>query len=132
MATYLENLTLRLATGVAQLPDEVRQRHARYVLAAQRPDGGLAGREGGRDLYYTGFALRSLAILGELYGEPAAKAGTFLQLRLDGRESIVDFLSLIYGAKLLEAAAGINVFQSADAAWPVGVANMLEKLRRDD
>src|SRR5205814_1468068 len=101
MATYLEELTLRLAAGIAELPEELRARHSRYLLAAQREDGGFAGREGGSDLYYTGFALRSLAMLGELYGPPAERAAGFLKSRLTSQESIVDFFSLIYGAELI-------------------------------
>lgn len=132
MPKYLEELTLRLATGVAQLPEEVRTQQARYLLAAQRADGGFAGREGASDLYYTGFALRSLAVLGELYGEPAEKAAQFLRTRLTGRESIVDFLSLIYGAMLLETAAGIDLFQAVGPTWRDSVCVALESLRRDD
>jgi geranylgeranyl transferase type-2 subunit beta len=132
MPKYLEELTLRLATGVAQLPEEVRTLQAKYLLAAQRGDGGFAGREGESDLYYTGFALRSLAVLGELYGEPAEKAAEFLRTRLTGRESIVDFLSLIYGAMLLETAAGIDLFQSVGPTWRDSVCGALESLRRDD
>ena len=72
--TYLAELTTRLAAGIAELPEATRDRHAKYLLAAQRADGGFAGREGESDLYYTGFALRSLALLGELYGPPAERA----------------------------------------------------------
>lgn len=132
MPTYLEDLTLRLAAGIAELPEAVRARHARYLLAAQQADGGFAGREGGSDLYYTGFALRSLAMLGELYGSPAEKAADYLRSRLAGHESIVDFLSLIYGAMLIQNAAGIDVFQDADPNWKDAVAAALEKLRRPD
>src|SRR5688572_10693891 len=132
MATYLEDLTLRLATGIAQLPEAVRQPHAQYLLAAQREDGGYAGREGGSDLYYTGFALRSLAMLGELYGPPAERAAAFLRSRLTGQESIVDFLSLVYGAALIDTAAGIDVFSGADGNWRNAVAAALERLRRSD
>src|ERR1041385_2629285 len=114
MPTYLEELTLRLAAGIAELPEQMRARHSRYLLSKQRDDGGFAGREGGSDLYYTGFALRSLAMLGQLYGPAAERAAAFLRSRLSGHESIVDFLSLIYGASLIESAAGIDVFQSAD------------------
>src|SRR5689334_19943596 len=103
MSNYLEELTLRLAAGIAELPEAVRARHAKYVLAAQRDDGGFAGREGGSDLYYTGFALRGLAMLGELYGPVAERAAAFLKSRLSGQESIVDFFSLIYGAELLNS-----------------------------
>ncbi|MBW8883175.1 MAG: terpene cyclase/mutase family protein [Planctomycetia bacterium] len=132
MATYLEDLTLRLAAAIAELPEVLRARHAKYLLAAQREDGGFAGREGGSDLYYTSFALRSLAMLGELYGPPAERAAAFLQSRLRGQESIVDFLSLIYGAALLQSAAGIDVLANVDAGWRDAVAKAMDKLRRDD
>src|SRR6185436_6667663 len=132
MPTYLEELTLRLAAGIAELPEEQRARHAKYLLAAQREDGGFAGREGGSDLYYTGFALRSLAMLGELYGEPAERSATFLRSRMSGQESIVDFLSLIYGGMLLQTAAGLDIFEQATPTWRDSIAAALDNLRRDD
>jgi geranylgeranyl transferase type-2 subunit beta len=132
MPSYLEQLTLRLAAGIAELPEATRARHAKYLLAAQRDDGGFAGREGSSDLYYTGFALRGLAILGELHGEPAQRAAAFLRSRLRGQETIIDFLSLIYGAKLLEMAAGVDVFSASDSHWQSAVAEALFKLRRPD
>lgn len=132
MPTYLEALTIRLTTAIASLSPEVISLHAGYMKTAQRDDGGFAGREGDSDLYYTGFGLRGMAVLGELYGEPAERAAGFLRGRLTGRESIVDFLSLIYGASLIENAAGIDVFADASAEWRVSVADALESLRRDD
>jgi geranylgeranyl transferase type-2 subunit beta len=130
--SYLQDLTLRLAAGIAELPETTRRRHAQYLLAAQREDGGFGGREGGSDLYYTGFALRGLAILGELHGETAQRAGQFLRSKLRGQESIIDFLSLIYGGKLLEMAAGVEVFGAADPSWQSAVAKALLQLRRPD
>lgn len=132
MAGYLERLTIRLATGIEKLPEALRHRHEQYLLSAQRPDGGFTGREGGSDLYYTGFALRSLAILGSLHGGVAARAAEFLRSRLSGRESIVDFLSLIYSAMLVEAASGQIVFDGAPANWRDSVSQALERLRRPD
>lgn len=132
MPAYLEELTVRLAVGAAELPEEQRSRHAKYLLAAQRDDGGFAGREGGSDLYYTGFALRGLAVLGELYGGVAERAAAFLKNRLTGKESVVDFLSLIYGAKVLDASAGIDIFAALAANWRSAVAEALEALRRPD
>ncbi|MCO6459169.1 MAG: terpene cyclase/mutase family protein [Pirellulaceae bacterium] len=132
MLSYLEELTVRLATGVGALPDEQRQRHASYLIAAQNTDGGFRGRQGDSDLYYTGFALRSLAVLGELHGELAQRAAGFLRGRLAGRESIVDFFSLIYGAALLESSAGIQVFADAAEHWRDAVAATVERLRRPD
>jgi hypothetical protein len=111
--SYLEDLTLRLSRGIAELPEEFRARQVKYLLAAQREDGGFAGRAGGSDLYYTGFALRSLAMLGELYGPLAERAATFLRSRMSGQESIVDFLSLIYGGMLVQTAAGLDIFEQA-------------------
>jgi geranylgeranyl transferase type-2 subunit beta len=130
--SYLEDLTLRLAAGIASLPEAVRERQSGYLLAAQREDGGFAGREGGSDLYYTGFALRGLAMLGQLYGPPAERAAAFLRSRLGGQESIVDFFSLVYGAALVETAAGIDIFAEAGAARKDKVAALLESFRRPD
>ncbi len=132
MPTYLEELTIRLAMGVAELPEDVRQRHAQYLLAQQKPDGGFGGREGGSDLYYTSFALRSLAVLGELDGDVARQAADFLRGKLTGQETIIDFLSLVYGAALIDSAAGIDIFADAAEGWRQNVAAHLETLRRDD
>lgn len=132
MSAYLEQLTVRIAEGIGRLPEETRARHTSYFLAAQKPDGGFGGREGGSDLYYTGFALRGLAVLGELYGEVADRAGSFLKSRLGGQESIVDFFSLIYGAMLLKSAAAVDVFDRSQPDWRDQVANWLETLRRND
>jgi geranylgeranyl transferase type-2 subunit beta len=132
MPSYLESLTIRLSSGLAVVPEAVRSRHAKYLLAAQREDGGFAGREGGSDLYYTGFALRGLALLGELYGPPAENAAGFLRSRLGGQESIVDFFSLLYGAALLDASAGIDIFAASHEGWRENLAVLLETFRRSD
>ncbi|MEK6235771.1 MAG: geranyl transferase, partial [Planctomycetales bacterium] len=65
-SNYLENLTRRLTDAAKLLPDDVRRRHAAFLKSTQLEDGGFPGREGGSDLYYTGFALRGLALLDEL------------------------------------------------------------------
>jgi geranylgeranyl transferase type-2 subunit beta len=132
MPSYLEDLTIRLAVGVSRLPEDVRGRHARFFLAAQREDGGFAGRDGGSDLYYTNFALRSLALLGELHGDVAERARDFLAARLSGQASIVDFLSLVYSASLLDLSAGLNVYADAAPNWREAVSAALENLRRED
>lgn len=61
---YLSGLTSRLVAGLKFLPGSFRSRHSAYLLAAQHPNGGFAGRQGGSDIYYTMFALRSAALLG--------------------------------------------------------------------
>jgi geranylgeranyl transferase type-2 subunit beta len=129
---YLESLTLRLAQGMNRLPEDFRARHAAYLLGKQNADGGFPGREGGSDLYYTGFALRGLAITGELQGEVAAQAAVFLKSKLVSHAPIIDFLSLLYGAMLLENSAGINIFADSPANWRASVAVALERFRRPD
>ena len=132
MSAYLQNLTIRLAQGVGSLPEPVRQLHANYFLAAQRPDGGFGGREGESDLYYTTFAMRGLSILGELYGDVADRIEGFLKPMLSSHQTIVDFFSLFYAANLLKVSAGNDIFAGSDPNWPDQVAEFLETLRRPD
>jgi len=132
MTNYLADLHLRMARGMPCVAEPTRLRQARYVLAQQRPDGGFAGRDGASDLYYTSFALRSLALVGELHGEVAARAGEFLRARLTGEVQIVDFLSLIFSAALVKLADGVDVFAGKSDGWREAIAAALEQLRRPD
>ena len=74
---YLTRLTMRLIDGIERLPAELRERQVRYLIEAQNADGGFSGREGGSDLYYTGFALRSLAVLQALNPRDLHEGGRF-------------------------------------------------------
>lgn len=130
--TYLERLTLRLTLGAAQLPEELQRLHSNFVLAQQRSDGGWGGREGGSDLYYSSFALRTLAILGLLEGTVAERAAEFLRSRLSAHESLVDLMSLVYSVKLIEGSCGIDTLASAEQAWSERLAELLKKLRCED
>jgi geranylgeranyl transferase type-2 subunit beta len=130
--TYLQQLTIRVSAGMGCLSDAQRQKHIDYLIANQQSDGGFGGRMGGSDLYYTGFALRALAVTGALEGVVAEKAAGFVSARLQGRETIIDFLSLIYGAMLLQSAAGIDPMESLPATWRSEVAQTFSALRRSD
>jgi geranylgeranyl transferase type-2 subunit beta len=132
MPSYLEDLTVRLAIGVSRLPEGTRARHAQFLRSKQQPDGGFAGREGGSDLYYTSFALRGLSLLGELNGPLAASACAFLASKLASQATIIDFLSLVYGAALIDLSAGLDVFADAPPDWRTRIADALEELRRPD
>jgi geranylgeranyl transferase type-2 subunit beta len=123
---------IRLTIGAAQLPQDQQDRHAEYVLSRQRPDGGWAGREGESDLYYTSFALRILAILGLLDGKVATQSVDYLKSRMQAQETIVDLLSLVYSAKLIEASCGVDVFRDAQRDWSLRLAQLLMSLRRSD
>lgn len=129
---YLPRLTARLAAGVARLPHDVRTRHAEYLLSMQRADGAFPDREGGPDLYYTGFALRSLAVLDALTPEVSAAAGRFLRDSLTQQASVVDFFSLLYSCLLVQSAGGPDVLGQSPPDWPERVAATLESFRTSD
>jgi geranylgeranyl transferase type-2 subunit beta len=130
--SYLQNLNAQLADGLARLPEAVRKRHTGFLLAAQNPDGGFSGREGGSDLYYTGFALRSLAVLDALSPEVCTHAAGFLRHSLTQQASVVDFFSLLYSCVLVQATGGVDVLADAPPDWPERVAALLESFRTPD
>lgn len=132
MSIYIQDLTIRLASGIGLLPEDIRGRHIEYLKLAQRADGGFGGRMGDSDLYYTAFGMRGLSILGELYGDTAEKAAGFLTAEMKTQQTIVDFFSLFYAANLLKFSAGIDIFADSDPNWPNQIADFLETLRRDD
>jgi geranylgeranyl transferase type-2 subunit beta len=129
---YLWRLTARLADGIARLPPGVRDRHAAYLHTAQNADGGFSGREGGSDLYYTGFALRGLAVLDALTPEVCARAADFLRGSLARQTNVVDFFSLLYACLLVQLRGGPDVLADAPADWPDRVADTLETFRMAD
>jgi geranylgeranyl transferase type-2 subunit beta len=129
---YLLRLTLRLADGIVHLPEEVRKRHGDYLRVAQNPDGGFSGRAGGSDLYYTGFSLRGLAVLGELTPQICERTAGYLRSTLTQQASVVDFFSLLYGGLLLHTFGGPDIFAASPAGWPDRVAATLETFRTPD
>jgi len=130
--TYLANLTARLAVGTMRLPQEDCRRVAGFLRGAQNDDGGFAGRRGPSDLYYTGFAVRGLGLLGELTEPVADRAAGFLRRRLADRMPAIDFLSLVPSAVLLEAACGVDVFAAAGHDRETFVVHTIDRFRRDD
>jgi geranylgeranyl transferase type-2 subunit beta len=129
---YLAQLTGRLADGLARLPEAVRAPHVAYLASAQNDDGGFSGREGGSDLYYTGFALRGLAVLDALSPAVCERAGRFLRASLAGQTSVVDFFSFLYACLLVQAGGGPDVLADSPTDWPERVAATLETFRTPD
>ena len=132
MEPYLLRLTLRLADGISHLPAEIRDRHASYLRAAQNPDGGFSGRAGGSDLYYTGFALRGLAVLDALAPAIAERAAGFLHSCLTQQTSVIDFFSLLYSSVLVQLVGGPDALAGSSPNWPQRVAETLESFRTSD
>jgi geranylgeranyl transferase type-2 subunit beta len=129
---YLTRLTNRLLDGIERLPADVRERNTTYLLEAQNPDGGFSGREGGSDLYYTGFALRSLAVLQALNPDLCGKAAGFLRQKMTGSAGVVDFFSLVVSCYIVPFGGGPDVLADAPPDWRDRVANTLETFRSPD
>jgi geranylgeranyl transferase type-2 subunit beta len=130
---YLPRLTTRLADGLLRLPDDFRARHADFVRRCQAPDGGFPGREGGSDLYYTGFALRCLAVLNALTPDVVSRAAGFLRAALGQQVAgAVDFFSLLYSCLLVQLSGGPDLLADAPSDWPQRVADLLQSLRKPD
>lgn len=130
--SYLVNLTLRLAAGAQRLPAELSARNAAYLAECQHPDGGFAGRRGTSDLYYTGFAVRGLALVGGLTKQRAQGVAAFLGSQLDRSLPPVDFLSLVFTSLLVEAMFGSDVFAAAGRDPAAAVEQFTARYRRAD
>jgi geranylgeranyl transferase type-2 subunit beta len=102
---YLAGLAQRLAFGVQRLPAGFRSVEAHYVAAAQRADGGFAGRRGGSDLYYTSFGLRSAAVLGVMDTRFWGRAGRYLAALPPPRD-VVECFCRLYSRRLMEERGG--------------------------
>ena len=63
MGEYLETLGGLLRLGAETLGERFKRAQVDFFLGLRRPDGGFPGRQGPSDLYYTDFAVRSLAFL---------------------------------------------------------------------
>lgn len=87
-----------------------------FVRSKQGADGGFVGRRGASDIYYTSFALRTLALFGETSEESVAfveRAATELPMR----ES-VDILAAATCASILQAATTCRTVVAENlAAW---------------
>ena len=129
---YFQNLTTKLTQGLADLSEQHRSNHAKFLRSFQNPDGGFSGREGRSDLYYTGFALRGLAVLDELSLEMAENTAGFLKSSLLQSASIVDFYSLLFSCFLIQSAGGPDVLADSPADWPERVSETLETFRAGD
>jgi len=128
MPPYLTRLALRLAAATARAPER-SARHAAFLMAAQRPDGGFAGRQGNSDLYYTSFGLRGLGLVAPAETERFRRGAYFVAGQLADALLPVDQFSALHASLVVEALAGIEPFALAGQDRRQVVGQMLDSLR---
>jgi len=129
---YLVRLANQLSVGLRRIDASRRDRHREFVLSQQMPDGGFRGREGGSDLYYTGFAARTLAILGGPTHEDCERLAAFVQSQAANRMNAIDLVSWLYTGLVVQTFGGFDPFEFSDGDWSKRFTATLESVRTDD
>jgi geranylgeranyl transferase type-2 subunit beta len=130
--SYLFSLADRLTRGLAFLDNGRLERHRSFLRSHRLPDGGFRGREGESDLYDTGFAVRGLAVTGGLSEEDAALTASFLRSHDPQRLHVIDLLSWLYAALVMQTTTGEDLLEGLPSDWPSDTVGRFEKLRRPD
>lgn len=119
-----EVLMLRLARGVAKLDAARVQKSLDFIYSQRMSDGGFRGRRGPSDLYYTSFALRTLALVGETNCETLP---FILSKRNEIFRESIDALSMATCAIFLNVDSLENSDASSDAREVENLAAWLER-----
>ena len=135
-SAYLIDLSMRLASGLLDMPADERGGHDRALKSFFQPDeGGFAGREGGADIYYTSFALRSLALLEGMDDAPLKLVDGYLQRIDPTKVSLIDGLCWVFSVTSLQMMGQISPWMEAWSADEVDGQRLLahlESFRRAD
>ena len=130
---YVIRLAQRVGEGLQKsLSPERRARHRQFILSRLMPEGGFAGREPGPDLYYTGFAVRGMAVLGGLDLDVAGRVAGYLKQQIRRQLTVIDLLSWLYSALVVQASGGEDILTGTAENWPDRLAEMLEAFRAVD
>ncbi|HEY0982159.1 prenyltransferase/squalene oxidase repeat-containing protein [Schlesneria sp.] len=141
---YLFRLDERVARGLSQWEPADRERHRQFLLSQQNPDGGFGGRgipveyaneepdERESDLYYTAFGVRALSALRLFTAEDARRVAAYLDGARHQNANVIDVVSWLYSALMVQATAGIDLLVAADSDWPQALAARLEGFRSSD
>lgn len=129
---YLFQLADRVSRGLKEVADERIAAHRTFLLSQQMPDGGFRGREGDSDLYYTGFAVRALAVSGGLDELDRDQVSSYLSQHKPLELGVIDLLSWLYSALVVQAAGGADLLADAPADFPAQVSGRLEATRVAD
>jgi geranylgeranyl transferase type-2 subunit beta len=131
--SFLLRLTRRLAAGTRRLDSERTALHVKFILGFQQADGGFAGRAGGSDLYYTGFAVRTLALLNALDTSRCQIIAAYLKNAAAKQEySLIDLVSWFYSVITVQLAGKLGAFAGDIEIFADEVSSSLETFRRPD
>src|SRR5215470_4312355 len=132
--SFLLRLTRRLASELQRLDPERAARHANFILRFQQADGGFAGREGGSDLYYTSFAVRTLALLDALDRSRCQTIARYLKSAAAARQeySLIDLVSWLYSVITVQLIGNLEPFAGDTESFADEVTASLETFRRSD
>ena len=99
--SYLDGLGEQIRSGLERLPEGFREKHAGFTIACQNADGGFSGRGGDSDLYYTSFALRSLAALGAGDAKGWQRSARFVRSCLLDPDDVIHCFALLDAKRLV-------------------------------
>ena len=129
---YLFTLADRVARGLKTLDTGRLQPHRDFLLSQQMADGGFRGREGDSDLYYTGFAVRGLAVCGGLDVTTRDQVHVFLAEQDPLQLNVIDLLSWLYCALVLQISGGPDLLQGQPGDFVEQTCRRLALLRTED
>lgn len=129
---YLLQLADRVNSGLRRLPRAQIALHRHFVLGKQTAEGGFQGREGGPDLYYTGFAVRALAVTGGLPEECLTSLSGWLRKSPLMQLNAIDLLSWLYSSLVVQASGGPDLLADQPPELPDLLIDSLLKLRTAD
>jgi len=141
---YLFRLDDRVSRGLSHWDNVRRERHRQFILTQQNSDGGFGGRglpveyaneepEGREsDLYYTAFAIRALSALKLFTADDARRVSQFLDAARHHQATVIDVVSWLYSALMVQGVSGIDLLAKANSNWPEQLATLLEGFRSTD
>ena len=129
---YLFHLADRVSGGLRAVEPDRIARHREFLIRQQTESGGFCGREGDADLYYSGFAIRGLAVSGGLDDECRDRVASYLGSINPLTLGVIDLLSWLYSALVVQAAGGPDLLQDTPAGFADTIAATIEALRTSD
>ena len=129
---YLFRLADRVSRGLREISPERIARHREFLVRQQTETGGFRGREGDADLYYTGFAVRALAVSGGLETNCRDRIALYLSAIDPLSLGVIDLLSWLYSALVVQASGGPDLVQHSPADFADQVTVSVEKFRTAD